>query len=132
MNLLRPVDFGTQIYVIDISSEKSISYFRLILQELGYQSGQHELLADSYGKECSKAIEGRLKDVKNEMKKIKKEAEAIEKNLSQSYKSLDSKKQKYQKAHQELEVTMNTFHKTESDGTISMQLIQAELGYCLV
>jgi len=95
--------------------------FRLILQELGYQSGQHELLADSYGKECSKAIEGRLKDVKNEMKKIKKEAEAIEKSLGQSYKSLDSKKQKYQKAHQELEVTMNTFHKTESDGTISRQ-----------
>lgn len=67
------------------------SGFRLILQELGYQSGQHELLADSYGKECSKAIEGRLKDVKNEMKKIKKEAETIEKNLGQSYKCLDSK-----------------------------------------
>jgi len=97
------------------------SGFRLILQELGYQSGQHELLAETYGKECTKAIEGRLRDVKNEMKKIKKEAEAIEKSLGQSYKSLDSKKQKYQKAHQELEVTMNTFHKTESDGTISRQ-----------
>jgi len=71
--------------------KNSTSYFRLILQELGYQSGQHELLADSYGKECSKAIEGRLKDVKNEMKKIKKEAETIEKNLGQSYKCLDSK-----------------------------------------
>ena len=121
MNLLRRADFGMEIYIIDISSRKSISYFRLILQELGYQSGQHELLAETYGKECTKAIEGRLRDVKNEMKKIKKEAEAIEKSLGQSYKSLDSKKQKYQKAHQELEVTMKTFHKTESDGTISRQ-----------
>ena len=121
MNLLRPVDFGTDIYVIAISSENSISYFRLILQELGYQSGQHELLADSYGKDCSRAIESRLKEVKNDMKKIKKEAETIEKNLGQSYKSLDGKKQKYQKAHVELEVTMNTFQKTESDGTISRQ-----------
>lgn len=95
------------------------SGFRLILQELGYQAGQHELLADSYGKDCSKAIDDRLKEVKNEMKKNKKEAESIEKNVSQTYKSLDSKKQKYQKAHVELEVTMNTFKKTESDGTIS-------------
>lgn len=74
------------------------SGFRLILQELGYQAGQHELLADSYGKDCSKAIDDRLKEVKNEMKKNKKEAESIEKNLSQSYKSLDSKKQKISKS----------------------------------
>jgi len=93
--------------------------FRLILQELGYQAGQHELLADSYGKDCSKAIDERLKEVKNNMKNSKKEAETIEKNLGHSYKSLDNRKQKYQKAHMELEITMNTFKKTESDGTIS-------------
>jgi len=95
--------------------------FRLILQELGYQAGQHELLADTYGKECSRAIEERLKDVKNEMKKLKKEADVIEKNLNQSYKLLDNKKQNYLKAHQELEVTINNFKKTEFDGTISRQ-----------
>eukprot|EP00092_Neocalanus_flemingeri_P058116 GFUD01069205.1.p1 GENE.GFUD01069205.1~~GFUD01069205.1.p1 ORF type:complete len:558 (+),score=166.38 GFUD01069205.1:488-2161(+) len=93
--------------------------FRLILVELGYQAGQHELLADTYGKECSKGIDDRLKEVKKEMKKNKKEAETIEKSLSQSYKSLDNRKLKYQKAHTELELTSNTFKKTESDGTIS-------------
>jgi len=93
--------------------------FRLILQELGYQAGQHELLADTYGKDCSKSIDERLKEVKNEMEKNKKEAEVIEKNLSQSYKSFDNKKSKYQKAHTDLQVTVNAFKKTESDGTIS-------------
>ena len=55
------------------------------------------------------------------MKKLKKEADVIEKNLNQSYKLLDNKKQKYLKAHQELEVTINNFKKTEFDGTISRQ-----------
>merc|ERR1719427_1286157 len=93
--------------------------FRLILQELGYQAGQHELLADTYGKDCSKSIDERLKEVKKEIEKNKKEAEVIEKNLSQSYKSFDNKKSKYEKAHTDLQVTLNAFKKTESDGTIS-------------
>ena len=98
---------------------KILVFFRLILQELGYQAGQHELLSDSYGSDCTKAIDDRLKEVKNEMKKNKKETEMLDKTLSHSYKSLDNRKQKYQKAHMELEITMNTFKKTESDGTIS-------------
>ena len=91
----------------------------MILQELGYQAGQHELLADTYGKDCSKSIDERLKEVKKEIEKNKKEAEMIEKNLSQSYKAFDNKKSKYEKAHMDLQVTLNTFKKTESDGTIS-------------
>ena len=98
---------------------KCLLFFRLILQELGYQAGQHELLADIYGKDCSKSIDDRLKEVKKEMEKNKKEAEVIEKNLIQSYKSFDNKKLNYQKAHKDLQVTVQAFKKTESDGTIS-------------
>ena len=119
MNPLRQMDLGADEYMFVLSNLNYLIFFRLILQELGYQAGQHELLSDTYGKDCSKSIDDRLKEVRNEMKKNKKEAEIIEKTLSQSYKSLDSKKSKYQKAHMDLEVTVNTFNKTETDGTIS-------------
>eukprot|EP00092_Neocalanus_flemingeri_P012396 GFUD01013364.1.p1 GENE.GFUD01013364.1~~GFUD01013364.1.p1 ORF type:complete len:560 (-),score=157.06 GFUD01013364.1:214-1893(-) len=93
--------------------------FRLILEELGYQAGQHELVADSFGKDYAKDIENRVNEVKKEMKKSRNEADTLQRNLNQSYKALDHSKLKYQKAHIELEITKATYEKTEVDGTVS-------------
>lgn len=86
--------------------------FRLILQEVGYQAGQHELLSDCYGKDCNKMIENHVKNVKTQTKKIKKEAEEIEEKMRMSYKQLDKRKINYADAHAELEATKNS---TETD-----------------
>lgn len=77
--------------------------FRMILEELGYQAGQHELLAQTYNTDCSRIIEDHLKTVKTQTKKIKKEAEEIESRMKQVYKQLDKKKVNYAEAHSELE-----------------------------
>lgn len=77
--------------------------FRMILEELGYQAGQHELLAQTYSTDCSRIIEDHLKTVKTQTKKIKKEAEEIENRMKQVYKQLDKKKVNYAEAHSELE-----------------------------
>jgi len=77
--------------------------FRLILEELGYQAGQHELLAETYSTDCSRIIEDHLKSVKTQTKKIKKEAEEIENKMKQVYKQLDKKKVNYAEAHSDLE-----------------------------
>ena len=75
----------------------------MILEELGYQAGQHELLAQTYSSDCSRIIEDHLKTVKTQTKKIKKEAEEIENRMKQVYKQLDKKKVNYAEAHSELE-----------------------------
>lgn len=77
--------------------------FRMILEELGYQAGQHELLAETYSTDSSRIIEDHLKTVKTQTKKIKKEAEEIESKMKQVYKQLDKKKVNYAEAHSELE-----------------------------
>ena len=76
---------------------------RLILEELGYQAGQHELLAETYSTDCARIIEDHLKTVKTQTKKIKKEAEEIENKMKQVYKQLEKKKVNYAEAHSELE-----------------------------
>ena len=75
----------------------------MILEELGYQAGQHELLAQTYSTDCSRIIEDHLKTVKTQTKKIRKEAEEIENRMKQVYKQLDKKKVNYAEAHSELE-----------------------------
>ena len=75
----------------------------MILEELGYQAGQHELLAQTYSADCSRIIEDHLKTVKTQTKKIRKEAEEIENRMKQVYKQLDKKKVNYAEAHSELE-----------------------------
>ena len=70
---------------------------------MGYQAGQHELLAQTYSTDCSRIIEDHLKTVKTQTKKIKKEAEEIENRMKQVYKQLDKKKVNYAEAHSELE-----------------------------
>ena len=76
---------------------------RMILEELGYQAGQHELLSETYSVDCSRIIEDHLKTVKTQTKKIKKDAEEIENKMKQVYKLLDKKKVNYAEAHSELE-----------------------------
>ena len=75
----------------------------MILEELGYQAGQHELLAETYSTDCARIIEEHLKTVKTQTKKIKKEAEEIENKMKQVYKQLEKKKVNYAEAHSELE-----------------------------
>ena len=75
----------------------------MILEELGYQAGQHELLAETYSTDCARIIEDHLKSVKTQTKKIKKEAEEIENKMKQVYKQLDKKKVNYAEAHSDLE-----------------------------
>ena len=66
------------------------------------------MLADCYGKECSKMIDNHIKNVKTQTKKIKKEADEIEERMKLSYKQLDKRKINYAEAHAELEAIKNS------------------------
>ena len=97
---------------------------RLILEELGYQAGQHELIAESLGKTLIKDIEDRVSEVKKETGNLQREAKTLQRNLSNSYKALDDSKLKYQKSHIELEIAKNTYAKTEADGSVSRNEVE--------
>jgi len=108
-----------------LDEEPSLTHgFRVILEELGYQAGQHELIAESFGKTLTKEIDNRASEVKKETGKLKKEAETLQRNLRTSYKALDDTKLKYQKSHIELEVAKATFEKTEADGSVSRNEVE--------
>ena len=86
-----------------------------MLQELGYQAGQHELMSDCYGKDSTLLIDNHVKSVKIRTKKIKKEAEEISSQMKLSYKQLDKRKINYAEAHAELEAIKNAAESDEKN-----------------
>ena len=89
--------------------------FRLMLEEVGYQAGQHEILSDVYGKESCQAIEKHVKSVRTQTKKIKKEAEDFEERMKLSYKQLEKRKINYVEAHADLEATKTASENDEKN-----------------
>jgi len=77
--------------------------FRLLLAELGYQAGQHELLAETFGPETAASLELHIKQVKGRTKQIRRETEQAEQELRHSYKLLEKARARYGEAHGELE-----------------------------
>ena len=93
--------------------------FRLYLQELGYQAGQHEILAETYCKTIPQDIQSKVKEVSRQTKNNLKEAKEISEDLEKSYKWLDKNKIKYQRSYVDLEQSRGNYEKAEADGTVS-------------
>ena len=70
--------------------------------ELGYQAGQHELLAEEFLKRYPAEIKNTIKDVFKMVSDIKKELKISRSTLEKSYKCLDKTKSKYVKGQDEL------------------------------
>lgn len=76
--------------------------FRALMVELGYQAGQHELLADEFLKRYPAEIKNTIKDVLKMVSEIKKELKIRRSTLEKSYKCLEKTKSKYVKGQDEL------------------------------
>ena len=70
--------------------------------ELGYQAGQHELLAEEFLKTYPAEIKNTIKDVLKMVSEIKKELKIRRSTLEKSYKCLEKTKSKYVKGQDEL------------------------------
>jgi len=93
--------------------------FRLYLQELGYQAGQHEILAETCCKTIPHDIQNKVKEVSKQTKNNLKEAKEISEDLEKNYKYLDKNKIKYQRAYVDQEQARTNYEKAEADGTVS-------------
>ena len=93
--------------------------FRLFLQELGFQAGQHEVVAESLSNQIQQEVIRKSKEIVKKTKINIKEAKKISEHLNRSYKDLDKSKIKYQKSHIEMEEAKSVFLKADCEGTLS-------------
>ena len=93
--------------------------FRLFLQELGFQAGQHEIVAETLNNKLQHELVKKSKEIAKKTKNNIKEAKKFSENLNRSYKELDKCKMKYQKSYVEMEETKGTFMKADCEGTMS-------------
>ena len=73
-------------------------FLRLFLQELGFQAGQHEIVAETLSNHLQQEVIKKSKEIVKKTKNNIKEAKKISENLNRSYKDLDKCKAKYQKS----------------------------------
>jgi len=103
--------------ICDESSQ--VKGFRLVLQELGFQAGQHEILAETLCKSIPQDVQNKVKEVSKLTKSNLKDAKKISEELEKSYRYLDKGKMKYQRSFLDWEQTNNNYLKAETDGTVS-------------
>ena len=93
--------------------------YRLFLQELGFQAGQHEIVAETFNNKLQHELIKKSKEIAKKTKNNIKEAKKFSENLNRSYKELEKCKMKYQKSYGEMEESKGTFQKAEGEGTMS-------------
>ena len=98
---------------------KFLINFRLILQEMGFQAGQHEILAESFSKIIPRDIQNKAKEVSEATKKNLTEATRISEVFEKLHHNLDKTKKKYQKSFLEWEEARNNYLRADADPTVS-------------
>jgi len=93
--------------------------FRLFLQEMGFQAGQHEIVAETMSNQLQQDVIRKSKEITKKTKNNIKEAKKISETLNRSYKELDKCKSKYQKSYHEMEDAKGTFMKADGEGIMS-------------
>lgn len=93
--------------------------FRLILQEIGYQAGQHELLADTLTKLIPKELQTKSKELLRQIRNSNAKAKQEKDDLEDAYRLAEKSKERYRKSYQEWEEANGLFLKADKDGTIS-------------
>ena len=94
-------------------------YFRLILQETGFQAGQHEVLSESLGKIAQNQLEEKASLVGEATEKNLKDARKITDYLEKHQQSLDRAKRKYQKSFAESTAAKSNYLKADANPTVS-------------
>lgn len=94
------------------------SVFLQMLQEVGFQAGQHEVLAEAFSKDISKQLHDSAKQLKEVRRKNMKESEKIINDLNAAKKSMQASKEKFRKAFEDQEKANAVYMKANADGTV--------------
>ena len=91
----------------------------MILQKMGFQAGQHEVLSESFSKIIPREIENKVNQVNESTQKNLKEVKKITENLGRLHQNLDKAKKKYKKTFIEWEEAKASYLKADLNPTIS-------------
>ena len=100
-----------------------ITTYRLMLEELGYQAGQHEILGEVFMVKIPEEIQEKTKAIAEITKKNMKDAKKLSEELDIMYKGVDKTKQKYQRSFLDWEDAKEEYMRASKDGLLSRKEI---------
>jgi cysteinyl-tRNA synthetase len=95
----------------------------LVLQELGFQAGQHEVLSEMLTIKLQQEVQMKAKEILKFTKKNLKDAKIISEDLNLMYKDVEKTKNKYKKSFLDWEDAKDNYMKAEKDGILSRKEI---------
>ena len=96
-----------------------IIFSRLVLEETGFQAGQHEVLADSLGKLVHNNIQEKAASISKGTEDNVKECRKMTEKLEKHQQSHDKAKRRYQKSLSESTLAKRSYLKADSNPTVS-------------
>ena len=96
----------------------------MILLEVGYQAGQHELLSDTFLKTFSQEIKLQVKDTYKKIENHRKDIKVLQNKLDKAYRNLEKSKMKYVKHHADWQLSKEALKNAEAEGTTSKNEIE--------
>ena len=98
--------------------------FKLFLKEFGYKAGQHEILSELYSKSIPEDLKIKVKEANKEIERLRKELKRSQEVTEHVQKSHEKYNIKHQKCYQEAIFAERSWHKAESDTSMSRREVE--------
>jgi len=93
--------------------------FKSVLRELGFQAGQHEVLADSLSTTLPAKVKARAKELMKEAERCRKEAKVLAAGQEAEGRAVERAGGKYCRAQGDWETTVANLRRAEEEGQVS-------------
>ena len=86
-----------------------LNFLLQMLKEVGFQAGQHEVIAEAFSKDYSKGILKQTKELREARRQNKKESEQLIGALEQAFSAMQISKEKFRKALEDQERAIQAY-----------------------
>jgi len=93
--------------------------YKEMLLEVGFQAGQHEILADAFSKDIAQHIFDEAKQMKKNRTSNMKQSKKISDELTVAFKTMHAAKDKFRRAYDDQVRATEAFKKSDAEGNIS-------------
>ena len=76
-----------------------------MLKEVGFQAGQHEVIAEAFSKEIARNVSKQVKELREDRRKNKRVSEKLVNDLNSAYSEMTKSKDLFRKSFEEQERT---------------------------
>ncbi len=97
----------------------SIKGFRDMLNEINDLAGQHEIISENLNQICTRDVQARAKELKDDKKRQLSEGVRHQNHLTTQLANLDRAKKSYEKSFRESEKALETFQRADADLNLS-------------